>query len=867
MLDSDRDNTQREHPSSSETGKSLIGRLKIKARDSGDTDAAEPSVTTIADSGQVERGKGGEPDLLPPLPPSNAEFVASVVRDVAEGASGAVCSVPADPETSQSWQALMAWTALSSDNNNYLNCSSFRLGESGELLARKENFSRFHFLLLDDVGTKVDRQRLGDFVSTWEIETSPGNFQIGIRLAEPLEDQEEVARLQNAVVQAGLCDGGAKGVCRWSRLPHAINGKAKYRNEQGEPFRCHLTCWFPDVAYTVEELAEALSLDLSGPTATRKGAPSLTVRGDDIFTPPPLENPVLTALKERGLYKRALGQGTHDITCPWLEEHTDAIDSGTAYFEPCDQYPHGGFCCQHSHGNRFSIGKLLDHLGIAHADAEGKPKIRLVGGALARVVRAAERVLAASGSFYQSGGMIMAIRKDVQTGAIETEVVNEQSLTTILSGAARWERFDGRQKAWVPADPSTRIVQMLLKGGSFKFLPVLNGIARQPFFCETDFKLVTKSGYDVASGIYADFDSADYPFPDPTREAAETAKAKLVELLREFHFAQPSDRSATLSAMLTGVVRPTLPLAPAFNITASAPGSGKSYLARTIAPFATPAPAFTMGYPVTAEEASKQMLAALLQGPPVIVFDDMQTDWRPFAVMNRALTSEAITERVLGVSRSATVSTRTLILGTGNNVGPVADMCRRVITIRLYARTENPATLSYEGRPVDELKRARAEFVTAALTIIRAWIAAGKPKSQVPDIASFDGPWSDLCRQPLLWLEEPDPAISLIEQVEEDPSMDPLGELLTVWHDKLGERPATLRKLIDKAARLDDLDDALQDLPINDGRMVNRSKLGWYLKKNMQRIVGGLELRKATCSERNAWCVVRVQLEGGKGGG
>lgn len=211
MLDSDRGNTERELPSSNEAGKSSIGSLKINPRDSGDTDAAERGDTTIADSGQVERGKGGEPDPLPPLPPSNAEFVESAVRDVAEGASGAVCSKAGDPGEIPSWPALMASTALSSDNNNYLNCSSFRLDEDGELLARRENFFRFHFLLLDDVGTKVDRQRLGDFVPTWEIETSPGNSQIGIRLAEPLGDQEEVARLQNAVVQAGLCDGGAKG--------------------------------------------------------------------------------------------------------------------------------------------------------------------------------------------------------------------------------------------------------------------------------------------------------------------------------------------------------------------------------------------------------------------------------------------------------------------------------------------------------------------------------------------------------------------------------------------------------------------------------------------------------------------------------
>jgi len=273
-----------------------------------------------------------------------------------------------------------------------------------------------------------------------------------------------------------------------------------------------------------------------------------------------------------------------------------------------------------------------------------------------------------------------------------------------------------------------------------------------------------------------------------------------------------------------------------------------------------------IGYPPTAEEASKAMLAALLQGPPVIAFDDMQTDWKPYAVMNRALTAESITERVLGVSRSATVSTRTLILGTGNNVSPVADMSRRVVTIRLDARIENPAMRSFNGRPVDELKANRGRFVSHVLTIIRAWIEAGKPKADVPDIASYDGLWNDLCRQPLIWLGEPDPATSLMNQVRNDPYLEPLGDLLQAWHACLGERSITLRNLISATDKCPELEEALEDLPAMERDRMNRSKLGWYFKRNVQRIVGGLELRHGDSSERNSWRVVRVSLEGGKGG-
>lgn len=817
--------------------------------------------------------KGGEEGVdaeLPPLPPSNAEFVAAVIGGVVEGAQAAVCSIAGEP--SSNWPAKAAVDIdrqCPSDRNNYINCSSFALNDEGAMSARIENFSAFHVLMLDDVGTKVDRAKLDGFTPTWEIETSPGNFQVGIKLAEPIRDRQTVAALQNAVTVAGLSDPGAKGVGRWARLPKAINGKAKHRDANDMPFACRLAVWNPNISYTVDELVIALALDLSPPLPSSNPPvrqDTVEWQGDDVFTPRPSQNPVLSALKARGLHKRLISDGKHDITCPWAEDHTDALDTGAAYFEPNAQYPKGGFVCQHSHGGGYSIGKLLDYLEVDHAAAEGKPRIRMVQGALGRVVRAAEQVLSMSGGFYQSGGMILVVRKDAHSGAIGTEIVNEQTLTKLLSDRAIWERFDGRSKGWVPSDPSQRHIQMLMRGGDYEYLPVLNGIGRQPFFREADMELVKEPGYDVVSGIYADFDPADYSFPDPTRESALEAKRELEQLLSEFEFATPTDKAATLSAMLTATVRPTLPLAPAWNITASAPGSGKSYLARTVAPFGTPADALTVGYPPTAEEASKAMLSALLQAPPVIIFDDMQTDWKPYAVMNRALTSESITDRLLGGNRTASVSTRTLIMGTGNNIGPVADMSRRVVTIRLYAQSENPVTRSFSGRPVDALKGSRGRYVSHALTIIRAWMAEGRPKADVPDIASYDGLWNDLCRQPLLWLGEPDPAASLIEQVQDDPYLEPLGDLLKAWYEHFGDRSVTVRKIIAAAVDHPALEEALEDLPASERGHISPTSLGWYFKKNAQRIVDGLEIRHGDSSERKSWRVVRVPLEGGKEG-
>ena len=56
------------------------------------------------------------------------------------------------------------------------------------------------------------------------------------------------------------------------------------------------------------------------------------------------------------------------------------------------------------------------------------------------------------------------------------------------------------------------------------------------------------------------------------------------------------------------------------------------------------------------------------------------------------------------------------------------------------------------------------------------------------------------------------------------------------------------------------LKEALDDLPVIDPREVNRSKLGWYLKKNTGRIIDGLMVEPATSSERRAWRVTKIEL-------
>ena len=147
----------------------------------------------------------------------------------------------------------------------------------------------------------------------------------------------------------------------------------------------------------------------------------------------------------------------------------------------------------------------------------------------------------------------------------------------------------------------------------------------------------------------------------------------------------------------------------------------------------------------------------------------------------------------------------------------------------------------------------------AVMTIIEAWRRAGMPRTADENIVTYDGDWSDYCRHPLIWLGIPDPAKSLLEQVRHDPDADALKGLLTAWHKAFGSMSTTVRKAVSEANHSHpDLIDAMREFPVEERGEINRSKLGWLLKKNANRIVGGFEFQKAEADGRTAWRVVSI---------
>lgn len=169
-----------------------------------------------------------------PFPTTNQEFL--------EGVFGVhwprvhVCAIPGDPRDPALpkfyWRGGPAHPEIAActlDTNNYYCVGLFR-NNSRQLI----NFEALVVLGIDDIGPKVDRDRVLDLlgVPTYRIETSPGNEQWGYVLDPPITYGDGAAAFQHKIrvelTGAEVRDPGMEGLNRYLRLPYGMNGKADY---------------------------------------------------------------------------------------------------------------------------------------------------------------------------------------------------------------------------------------------------------------------------------------------------------------------------------------------------------------------------------------------------------------------------------------------------------------------------------------------------------------------------------------------------------------------------------------------------------------------------------------------------------------
>jgi putative DNA primase/helicase len=245
-------------------------------------------------------------------------------------------------------------------------------------------------------------------------------------------------------------------------------------------------------------------------------------------------------------------------------------------------------------------------------------------------------------------------------------------------------------------------------------------------------------------------------------------------------------RAVALSALITPVVRGALSVAPLHAFRATTAGTGKSYLVDVVSSISSgrPCPVISAA-PDDIVETEKRIVSQLLAGHPIISIDNVNGELGG-DLLCQAIERPLIRIRPLGTSVDIEIENRASVLATGNQMRVVGDMVRRTVVADLDANVERPELRKFTGNPVATVVANRGYYVSAALMIVRAYIAAGKPGC-LPALASFED-WSDLVRSALVWLGCDDPVLSMEQARDADPELSDLREALAVWATTLGCR-------------------------------------------------------------------------------
>lgn len=505
----------------------------------------------------------------------------------------------------------------------------------------------------------------------------------------------------------------------------------------------------------------------------------------------------------------------------------------------------------------------------------GRPVIRWIDGDLPSIVDQAEEALisAEMGIYQQDRRLVRVLRRaepsvrnyQREPGVLGLQAISPPFLTECFARAAHWEKWDPRRREFRQINPPDRVaVTYLERVGQWK-LPRLWDTLSAPTL-RPDGTLLQDPGYDPA--MQAFYDPCGLSFPQiaarPDKRQAEEAWSVLANAVASFPYEDEVDRSVAIAALLTAVVRRSLPSAPLIAITAPLPSSGKTLLADVIGIIGMGAKPPTMTLPRSDEEAEKTALSVLMENDLVVLIDNISRaldgDW-----LCSMITSETHSQRVLGRNEMMKVPTRMLWLATGNHLRVSGDMRSRTLLCRINARVENPGERVFSGELRASIRTRRPEIVAAALTLLRSYITCGPGADAlgVKPWGRFEA-WTDMVRAPIVWMDAPDPCLSLKAVEASDPARSEHLRLVTSWWDCFGERGMTTREALDwiGANKGNSAGDKLGELlaevaSTKDGRITTRS-VGNWLEKRTGAPIGGYQLVRAGVKDHVAvWKVVR----------
>jgi hypothetical protein len=416
-----------------------------------------------------------------------------------------------------------------------------------------------------------------------------------------------------------------------------------------------------------------------------------------------------------------------------------------------------------------------------------------------RIVGEVLSVFARRVCVFQAGGKLFEIQID--KGHDMKFLACEPNMPRLLMvGGVRARMLAGRECQFsqekntkegpttTPCLPPEWLGGAIVTRPSFDDVPVLAALACAPTL-RRDGALIWERGYDASTGIYLASDLKVSVPENPTQDEAKAAMAKLLDLVSDFDFVNPAGKSVWVAGVLSIAARHTFngPV-PIIIVDASKRGSGKTTLVDVASIIATGVKTSRMFYTDDDVEMDKRITSLALAGEQTVLIDNIVGKLAS-PPLDAALTSDSYKGRVLGKSEMTPAMPMKIVwFATGNGLVIGADTARRAILARLEPTVDRPEERT-GPKPGETWKypdllgyvtENRTELLSYALTVVKAYIQAGRPNMGLTPMGSFVA-WSDTIRQAIVWAGAADPCETIKDARAADLDDHALRTMVECW--------------------------------------------------------------------------------------
>ena len=437
------------------------------------------------------------------------------------------------------------------------------------------------------------------------------------------------------------------------------------------------------------------------------------------------------------------------------------------------------------------------------------PTIICAKGDVPRMLREAiEAMLAAGVEVYQRHALVRPIEEEYdaadgrKTHTAALLAFTAPTMFKLLCRVADWVKWNVRKNEYVRDEPPDKLVNVLLADrGAWPF-PSIRGVLTCPTL-RPDGSILAQRGYDPASRYYLAFPSNlvmpnDMP-EAPTRQDAEAALARQDKLLAKFPFVDQVSKAVAHCILMTQPLRCAMECSPLLAVSANAPGSGKSFLVDLASAIALGRPCPIIPPGKNDEETEKGLRTKLLSGTPAFSIDNVYSGIN-LPLLNMATERTHISIRLFGVLEEVEVENSVVVYQTGNNLPIVDEQGRRTMRCQIDVVGDvRPEFRVFDVNPIDTVMADRGRYVADVLIIARAYAharASGEPRPDIPPMGDSHKAWSQLVREPLVWLGCEDPIKSQEISRQSDPVANTLGAVIDAWHAAFGMEEHTLAEAV-----------------------------------------------------------------------